>query len=333
MYSMRFDMRAPDFGASPVELYEAAVDMCEWAETRGCLAAVICEHHGSPDGYLPTPLILGSAVAARTKQLMMTLIVILPFYDPVRLAEEIAVLDLISKGRAGYVFGLGYRPEEYQHFGLDRKARGRISDEKLGLLRRLLAGEVVEQDGRRIKLTPLPFSPQGPLMMWGGGSLAAARRAGRYGLGYLAQGDAPGSQQAYEEACRAHGHEPGMTLLPNRDTPSVCFVAPDVDVAWQELGEHLLHDARIYAEWNPDDQNVRGYRRCQRCRGTTGNVAHTPHLHRRRGHHACSRWRHAHACTVVRWHPTRHCLEVPTLRRRSGDARAADQRRLALWCA
>jgi hypothetical protein len=113
MYSMRFDMRAPDFGGSPVELYEAAVDMCEWAETRGCLAAVICEHHSSPDGYLPTPLILGSAVAARTKQLMMTLIVILPFYDPVRLAEEIAVLDLISKGRASYVFGLGYRPEEY----------------------------------------------------------------------------------------------------------------------------------------------------------------------------------------------------------------------------
>src|ERR1700679_4082464 len=153
---MRFDMRAPDFGASPAELYDAALDMCAWAETRGCLAAVLCEHHGSPDGDLPTPLILGSAIAARTKQLMMTLIVILPFYDPVRLAEEIAVLDLISRGRAGYVFGLGYRPEEYLHFGLDRKTRGRIADEKLGLLRRLLAGEVVEQDGPRTKVTPLP---------------------------------------------------------------------------------------------------------------------------------------------------------------------------------
>ena len=54
MYSMRFDMRAPDFGASPNELYETAVDMCEWAETRGCLAAVICEHHSSPDGYTST---------------------------------------------------------------------------------------------------------------------------------------------------------------------------------------------------------------------------------------------------------------------------------------
>src|ERR1700759_469635 len=178
MYSMRFDMRAPDFGAAAAELYGAAVDMCAWAETRGCLAAVLCEHHGSPDGYLPTPMILGSAIAARTKQLMRTLIVILPFSDPVRLAEEIAVLDILSKGRAGYVFGLGYRPEEFQHFGLDRKVRGRIADEKLGLLRRLLAGEVVQQDGRQIKVTPLPFSPQGPLMMGGGGSLAAARRAG-----------------------------------------------------------------------------------------------------------------------------------------------------------
>ncbi len=253
---MRFDMRAPDFGAPAVELYEAAVDMCEWAETRGCMAAVICEHHSSPDGYLPTPMILGGAIAARTKQLMMTLIVILPFYDPVRLAEEIAVLDLISKGRAAYVFGLGYRPEEYQHFGLDRRARGRIADEKLALLRRLLEGDVVEHEGRRIKLTPLPLSP--PLMMWGGGSVAAARRAGRYGLGYLAQGDAPGSQEAYEEACRANGHEPGMTLLPNRDTPSVCFVAPDVDQAWREIGEHLLHDARMYAQWNPDNQTSAG---------------------------------------------------------------------------
>jgi alkanesulfonate monooxygenase SsuD/methylene tetrahydromethanopterin reductase-like flavin-dependent oxidoreductase (luciferase family) len=214
MYSMRFDMRAPDFGAAPTELYEAAVDMCAWAETRGCLAAVLCEHHGSADGYLPTPLILGSAIAARTKQLMMTLIVILPFYDPVRLAEEIAVLDILSKGRASYVFGLGYRPDEYEHFGLDLRARGRIADEKLGLLRRLLTGEVVQHEGRLIRVTPSPSSPQGPLMMWGGGSLAAARRAGRYGLGYLAQGNAPGSQEAYEAACRAHGHQPGMTLLP-----------------------------------------------------------------------------------------------------------------------
>src|ERR1700751_1223500 len=161
MYSMRFNMRAPDFGAAPTELYEAAVDMCAWAETRGCLAAVLCEHHGSPDGYLPTPMILASAIAARTKQLMMTLIVILPFYEPVRLAKKIAVLDILSKGRASYVFGLGYRPEEFEHFGLDLRARGRMADEKLGLLRRLLAGEAGQHHGRPIKVAAPPLSPAG----------------------------------------------------------------------------------------------------------------------------------------------------------------------------
>jgi alkanesulfonate monooxygenase SsuD/methylene tetrahydromethanopterin reductase-like flavin-dependent oxidoreductase (luciferase family) len=70
-------------------------------------------------------------------------------------------LDILSKGRASYVFGLGYRPEEYQHFGLDLKARGRIADEKLGLLRRLLAGETVQHNGRRIRVTPRVFRRRG----------------------------------------------------------------------------------------------------------------------------------------------------------------------------
>jgi alkanesulfonate monooxygenase SsuD/methylene tetrahydromethanopterin reductase-like flavin-dependent oxidoreductase (luciferase family) len=89
--------------------------------------------------------------------------------------------------------------------------------------------------------------------MWGGASLAAARRAGRNGLGMLANGSVPGMREAYEAACREHGHTPGSVLVPERDTPSVIFVADDVDAAWDELGEYLLHDARSYAKWNPDN--------------------------------------------------------------------------------
>ncbi|HEX7425954.1 MAG TPA: LLM class flavin-dependent oxidoreductase, partial [Mycobacterium sp.] len=92
MYMLRFDMRAPAIGAPAVELYAAAPEMCAWAEGHGCLAAVLCEHHGSEDGYLPSPMILASAVAARTERLALSLILILPFYDPVRLAEDMAVL-------------------------------------------------------------------------------------------------------------------------------------------------------------------------------------------------------------------------------------------------
>ncbi|MCV7077002.1 LLM class flavin-dependent oxidoreductase [Mycobacterium szulgai] len=259
MFTLRFDMRAPAWGADPTALYAAAPEMCAWAEDHGGLAAVTCEHHGSEDGYLPSPLLLTSAIAARTKRMALSLILILPFYDPVRLAEDMAVLDIISGGRASYILALGYRPEEYEHFGVEMAGRGRLADEKLGLLRQLLTGEEVAHEGRRIKVTPAPRTAGGPGLMWGGGSVAAARRAGRYGLGMLANANVEGMQEAYEAACRKHGHSPGGTFFPDRKTPSVSFVADDVDAAWAELGEHLLHDARSYAAWNPGNEVSAGF--------------------------------------------------------------------------
>lgn len=259
MFTLRFDMRAPAWGAPAADLYGAAPEMCAWAEDHGGLAAVLCEHHGSEDGYLPSPLILAPAIAARTTRLPMNLILILPFYEPVRLAEDMAVLDIISGGRASYTLALGYRPEEFEHFGLAVGDRGRLADEKLPLLRRLLSEETVVEDGRRITVTPRPQTDGGPSMLWGGGTVAAARRAGRYGLGMLGNANAPGMQEAYEAACRKHGHTPGPTMFPSRDTASVVFVADDVDRAWKELGEHLLHDVRAYAAWNPGDQTTAGF--------------------------------------------------------------------------
>lgn len=254
MFTLRFDMRSQSTGPATSELYAAASEMSVWAETRGCLAAVLCEHHCAEDGYLPSPLLLASAIAARTSTLMLNLTIILPFYDPARLAEDIAVLDHISGGRATYIFGIGYRQEEYDHFGLALSDRGRLADEKLGVLRRLLRGEVVEHAGRRMVTTPQPRTADGPMLMWGGASLAAARRAGRNGLGFLANGSVPGMQEAYEKACRDHGHDPGFVLIPDRDTITNCFVAGDVDAAWDEIGDYLLHDALSYSEWNPDNE-------------------------------------------------------------------------------
>jgi alkanesulfonate monooxygenase SsuD/methylene tetrahydromethanopterin reductase-like flavin-dependent oxidoreductase (luciferase family) len=239
-------------------LYGAAIDMCAWADGRGCIAAILCEHHGAADGYLPSPLMLASAIAGRTENLLLSVVAILPFYDPVRLAEDMSVLDIVSGGRTSFIFGIGYRPEEYEHFGMTLGDRGRLADRNLGLLRALLKGEVVEFEGRRISVTPPPLTPGGPTLMWGGASVAAARRAGRYGLGLLANGTVAGMQEVYEAASREHGHQPGAILLPGRDTPTVCFVADDVDRAWDELGQYLLHDAQSYAEWNPDNEASAG---------------------------------------------------------------------------
>ena len=257
MFMMRFDMRAPAAGAPRTELYAAALDMAAWAETRGCLSAIVCEHHTSEDGYLPSPMILASAMAARTSTLPITIaIVMLPLYDPVRLAEEMAVLDIISNGRVSYVAAIGYRPVEYEMYGVDFHRRGRIAEEKLEILLRAKTGEPFEHDGRRIHVTPPPVTPGGPMVAWGGGSVAAARRAGRFGVGFLAQGGGRELELAYEAAARAAGHEPVMCFVPSADTATAVFVADDVDRAWDELGPYLMHDVRMYASWNEGNHDT-----------------------------------------------------------------------------
>ena len=254
MFTMRFDMRSPSTGAPTPDLYRAALDMAEWAETRGCVSTIICEHHTSSDGYLPSPVVLASAIAARTTTLpIMIAAALLPLYDPIRLAEEMAVLDNLSQGRVSYVLAIGYRPAEYEMYGADFHRRGRIGEDKLRLLLQAKTGEPFEHDGRSIHVTPAPLTPGGPLVLWGGGSVAAARRAGRFGLGFLSQGGPPGLEQVYEDAAREAGHEPGMCLVPPVDQPTVVFVADDVDRAWDELGPYLMNDVRGYAEWNIGD--------------------------------------------------------------------------------
>jgi alkanesulfonate monooxygenase SsuD/methylene tetrahydromethanopterin reductase-like flavin-dependent oxidoreductase (luciferase family) len=254
MYTMRFDMRAPTGGATTPELYAAAVEMAAFAEENGGLACTISEHHASPDGYIPSPMLLASAMAARTTRTpIMIAALLLPFADPIRLAEDMLVLDTISNGRVMYTLALGYRPEEFEMFGIPWDERARVADEKLALLLQAVKGEPFEHDGRRIWATPAPVTPGGPKISWGGGSKAAARRAGRHGLDMFGQIDKPGIREAYEAACKEHGHEPGMCMLPGLSLVTTAFVADDVDKAWDEVGPYILHDVKMYGAWNPNE--------------------------------------------------------------------------------
>jgi alkanesulfonate monooxygenase SsuD/methylene tetrahydromethanopterin reductase-like flavin-dependent oxidoreductase (luciferase family) len=264
MFTIRFDMRAPSFGAPTSELYAAAIDMCAWAETRGAILAVLSEHHGAEDGHLPSPLVLAAAIAARTERLpIMLAAVVLPFWDPVRLAEDMSVLDIISKGRVSYAFGIGHRAEEYAQFGVDMRRRGRLADEKLTLLRQLLKGEPVISDGRRSHVTPACSSPGGPFIMLAGGSPAAVKRVAKHGLGLVLQTNQSGLKELYESECRAHGHEPGFIQLPTEGAPTAVFVADDVDKAWDELGPYLLHDAMTAAAYRHGDEGVASISRAE----------------------------------------------------------------------
>ena len=256
MFTLRFDMRAPYWGAPIEDLYAAAIEMSAWAESRGALVAVLSEHHGTDDRHLPSPLVLAAALAARTTTLpIMVAAAVLPFYEPVRLAEDIAVLDIISRGRVAYVLGVGHRPEEYDHFGLDLKGRGARADEQLAKLLALVRGDEATAVGRSTRITPGPTSG-GPQFFIGGGSVAAARRAGRFGLGLIAQAAAPGLREAYRQACQEAGHEPGFVQIPEPGSATTMFVADDVDRAWDELGRHLLHDAMTAASYRHGETSV-----------------------------------------------------------------------------
>ena len=257
MFTLRFDMRTPVGSAPAPDLYAAAIEMCAWAEDRGVVVAVLSEHHGTEDGHLPAPQLLAAAIAARTRRLAILLAAVpITFWDPVRLAEEISVLDIISRGRVSYAFGIGHRIEEYQHFGIDPRGRGKLADESLALLRTLLRGDPVDHDGRRIHVTPPPVTPGGPYMWIAGGSRAAARRAARYGLGFISQAPSPALKEFYEIECRANGFEPGPAQFPVVGAPTTAFVADDVDAAWQELGPYLLHDATMAASYRHGDDSV-----------------------------------------------------------------------------
>lgn len=250
MFTMRFDMRAPSSGAPIGELYSAALDMAEWGERNGCLQALVSEHHGSSDGYLPDPLLLASAMAARTKTLGIQVAALLvPLHDPIELAERMAVLDIISGGRVSYVLAVGYRPSEYAMFGRESKGRGRRMETCIEAMRSAWSAEPFEFEGRPVQVTPAPLTPGGPMLLMGGGSPIVARRAARFGMGMIAQGGDPELERVYRDTCAEAGTTPGLFVNPAADTPTSAFVAEDVDRAWREIGPYLLHDAQMYGEW------------------------------------------------------------------------------------
>ena len=250
MFTLRFDMRAPRTGAPIQDLYRAALEMSEWSERNGCIQVIVSEHHASSDGYLPAPIVLASALAGRTRKLGIQVAALLvPLHDPIALAEQMAVLDIVSGGRVSYVCAIGYRPEEYAMFGRDMSTRGRRMEACLEAIRSAWTGEPFSFEGREVRVTPTPLSHSGPALLMGGGNPAVARRAARFGMGMLAQGGRTDLEDIYRKACEHYGTTPGLFINPPADMPTTVFVSEDIDRGWAELGPYLLHDARMYGEW------------------------------------------------------------------------------------
>jgi alkanesulfonate monooxygenase SsuD/methylene tetrahydromethanopterin reductase-like flavin-dependent oxidoreductase (luciferase family) len=251
-FVMRFDLRTPAFGAPTADLYAAALDMAAWGEDHGFTAAVVSEHHATDDGYLPSPLVVASAMAARTREIAISVAALLvPLYDPIKLAEDIAVLDHVSRGRVSYVAGLGYRPAEYASLGRSFADRARDMESAIALMRRAWTGDPFEHDGRVVHVRPTPYTSPHPILCYGGGSRAAARRAARLDMPFFPQLRSDRLVSEYESERERLGLAPGFVISPGTGPLNV-FVAEDPDRTWAEIGAHLLHDAQSYAQWQID---------------------------------------------------------------------------------
>lgn len=251
-FGIRFDLRIPPFATSShAEAYEACLDMCAWADERGADVIVLSEHHGVADGYLPAPVTLAAAIAARTSRAMINVAALLvPLHDPVRLAEQLAVAALVSGGRMSFVAGLGYRPEEFEMAGVERAGRGRLMEEYVDVMRRAWTGEPFEWRGRTVRVTPVPPVP--PAILVGGSTPRAARRAARLRAGFFPSVGDPALERAYREACDASGFAQGFVMLPSG--PGFVHVSDDPERDWERIGPHALYDAQTYAAWQPAGQ-------------------------------------------------------------------------------
>lgn len=246
--SLAFDMRAPDFGASPARLYEAMLNQCAWAEACGFDGVSFMEHHASSDGYLPSPIVAASAAAARTSKIQIGIsLMLLPLYHPLRAAEDLAVLDLISQGRLALTVGAGYREEEYNYFGLSISKRPSLMTEAVLTLKQAWTGEPFDFRGQRVRVLPKPARPGGPPIAMGGASDAAARRAA-----HIADGFQPVDAR-YFETYRAELARLGKPVPPPMPamTEKVMFihVSKDPDRDWARIAPHALHENNEYGAW------------------------------------------------------------------------------------
>jgi alkanesulfonate monooxygenase SsuD/methylene tetrahydromethanopterin reductase-like flavin-dependent oxidoreductase (luciferase family) len=213
---------------------------------------VLSEHHGADDGYMPAPLTFAGAVVGRTTRLPLTIAaLLLPLHDPVRIAEQLAVLDLASGGRVTTVLGAGYRPEEFEMAGVDRATRGRLLEEHTQVMRQAWTGEPFTYQGRTVRVTPRPYSVPHPPLLMGGSTTASARRAARLRMGYFPAVADPRLAEIYQAECEAVGYDQPMASLPNG--PGFVHVSDDPDRDWERLAPYILHDVRVYDEWQTPD--------------------------------------------------------------------------------
>jgi alkanesulfonate monooxygenase SsuD/methylene tetrahydromethanopterin reductase-like flavin-dependent oxidoreductase (luciferase family) len=207
------------------------------------------EHHFAADGYLAAQLPVAAAIAGVTRNLVIAPGLLAPLYHPLRLAEDLAAIDLLSGGRLVAGMGTGYRLEEYAGLGVPFEEAGARLEETLEILRLAATGEPFDYEGaifhfKGVRITPAFPRPGGPPIVMMGASEAAANRAA--------------SQNAMLMCDPAHSWDDVARLVaiydaerngPELDLPIFCYGFIAESDPWGRMRDGFLHLRETYDAW------------------------------------------------------------------------------------
>ena len=243
---------------SEAERYQEAIELAVDAELLGYDSVWVSEHHFLDDGYLPSVLPMCAAIAARTSRIEIgTGVALAPLYEPLRLAEDSATVDLISNGRFILGLGLGWRPEEFEALHVPLSNRHRLLEDTVTVLRQAWSGGVVTGGNTLsypgVSVRPKPARSEGIPVWIGATAEPAVRRAGRIADGFISSGSHDEAftpeyfhgqmnwiRDGLEQAGRPPGGFTASMFLPTLVSKS--------NNAWERLAEHMHYTYRTYAD-------------------------------------------------------------------------------------
>ncbi len=249
--------RADDSDQPWTEIYDDAIAMAVAAEAAGFDSVWVTEHHFTTDGYLSGLMPLLAAIAARTSRVRLgTNVLLAPLHHPLRLAEDAAVVDLVSHGRLLLGLGIGYRDEEFDALGVPKAERVPRLVEHVATCRAAWTGEPFDFRGQTILSRPVP---PGPPPIWLGSWVdAGIRRAGRLADGYISPGgglaDTVHRVEVLDEAFHAAGRSGGPLPIATTNLVWLGETMPD------SVRGGVAHLMRNYGDWYSSSSDEAGGR-------------------------------------------------------------------------
>ena len=248
-----YDFRnPPDSGVSHQTLYGEILEQVQWLDEIGADLVWFTEHHFVDDGYLPSWIPVASAMAAVTRHVRFgTDICLMPFNHPIRLAEDLAVLDNLSGGRVEVGMGMGYAPHEFRGFGMPVGRRLSLMDEGIEVLQHCFTGEKFSYQGKRYRfedviITPGYVQPGGPPLWIAAMSEAGAKRAARYNTNFLPQGLKHRSFDPWVETLDKSGRSPRDYRV---GIIRSILVTEDRDTDWPLIRAAEVYRMKLYQQF------------------------------------------------------------------------------------